>query len=68
MDYITIDKDVPLPLGRATKYPFHEMKIGDSFFVPNVKAVGVHHYKPKLFMRRTVIENGIKGVRVWRYA
>lgn len=63
-----IEKNVPMPVGRSS-YPFADMQIGDSFFVPNAKAttvsVAAHSSKKKLNMKfavRTV--NG--GTRVWR--
>ena len=70
-----IDKGVPIPLkgARGSKYPFAEMVVGESFFVPEktpsqITPIGIHHAKRLgfKFTPRTVIENGIKGVRVWR--
>lgn len=68
--------------GRAipAKYPWAEMAPGDSFFVPNFTvapksitgktAMSVHAGKKihpgSKWTMRTVTENGIKGVRVWR--
>jgi hypothetical protein len=34
MHAITIDHDVPVPRKRS-KYPFTEMKVGDSFLIPS---------------------------------
>lgn len=75
MPEIKIDKDVPLQQHRVNKnyYPLKEMKVGDSFFVTQT---GTHpvstsilscarYYKVKV-RSRTVTENGIKGIRVWR--
>jgi len=71
-----IDFNVPIPSPKAvvTKYPFAIMKIGDSFFVPNKTAseVSPHFARARRrlpgtkFACRTVVENGVKGVRVWR--
>ena len=70
---IKIDKNVPTPnLARDpnTKYPFREMDVGDSFFAGDrttaQMSVNTQHYRPKKFTCRTVTENGVKGVRVWR--
>lgn len=67
---ITIDKNVPPPPERrgAKQYPVDSLGIGESFFAPGVKLnnVSTSYYKPKVFVRRTVTENGVTGVRVWR--
>ena len=64
-----IDKNIPLPC----RYPFAELEVGESFFVPN-QGIGIlSKYKARSeqrtgfkFTTRTVSEGGIKGVRVWR--
>lgn len=68
-----IEKGVPLPVGRsgAGKYPWRQMEVGDSFFVPSATlakfstsrkyAEGQTGFK---FAIRTV---GM-GVRIWRIA
>ena len=65
---IKIDKNVPMP--SAGKYPFGDMDVGDSFFVAGKTAAqmgGTMHFrKPKKFTTRTVTENGVKGIRIWR--
>ncbi len=38
---IQIDSDIPPPPPRPPKWDFHEMKVGDSFFVPQRKARSV---------------------------
>ena len=69
---ITIQRDIPAPgkggEGRYVKYPFRAMDVGDSFFVPNgpINLYNSKAYLPKKFTRRTVVENGVKGIRVWR--
>lgn len=68
-----IDKNVPLPNGRAaygSKYPFREMKVGDSFLIPGIKSVeagsllaSARRMVPGAkFVTRTTD----KGLRVWR--
>jgi hypothetical protein len=59
--------------GGFYKYPWDQMEIGDSFFVPN-KAINIfagqacnrakrHGGK---YTCRSVVENGVAGTRVWR--
>lgn len=71
MDEIKIDKGIPIPSGghgRRAKYPWHEMEVGDSFFVSggtNNKgfvSYANRRFAPKRFLSRTV--EG--GTRVWR--
>ena len=78
MSAIAIDKGVPLPALKGGKgpvplYPWREMDVGDSFFVPEAKtpritgnAAGVAKRTGFKFSVRAVTENGVKGVRVWR--
>lgn len=76
---IKIDKGVPMPTGATgrppNRYPWVGMEIGDSFFVPGRKAATMggtlasakktHGY---ICRCRTVTEDGVAGVRVWRVA
>jgi hypothetical protein len=63
-----------IPSGRKKFfYPWAEMEKGDSFFMPNrtirqvssekSKAAKTHGMK---LVARTLTEDGVKGVRVWR--
>jgi len=82
----TVDKGIPLPPdcrngGRAPKYPFGTMEIGDSFFIAvtvqnrfSKQRVGskitanAAHYKrhnPKFKIAYRAVEGGI---RIWRIA
>ena len=75
---ITIDKDKPQPLGLGRgaprKYPFDELTVGESFFVPGLKAADLsgsigaakRRCPERNFSSRTVTENGVTGARVWR--
>lgn len=73
---IQIDKNVPLTThrrGRARKYPFSSMEVGDSFFVPGKSTLGISGSVSQArkafggsYATRTVTENGVSGVRVWR--
>ena len=70
---IKIDKGLPVVpngAGAPSKYPTKFLEIGDSFFAAGAKqpsiASALFHYKPKKFVTRSVTENGVCGVRVWR--
>lgn len=78
---IKVESGIPMPAhnSRQGKYPWRAMAVGDSFFVPigghhgvNSAASishGVSYMRKRYslhFLYRTVIEDGIKGVRVWR--
>ena len=76
-DY-AIQPGLPIPTphsvagpGPATRYPYHRMQVGDSFFVPSstVKQLAVGHWQRVTgfrFSRRAVTEGGVKGNRIWR--
>lgn len=71
-----IDKSVPMPTdtrGRKVAYPWADMEVGDSIFVPEdrIAATGKSAYvwgqqNGKRFSRRKRVENGVKGARFWR--
>lgn len=71
-----IDKNIAVPenvkLGRKTKYPFGELRIGESFFVnkshrsfPNV-AISYGQRNGKEFRVQRAKEKGKNGFRIWR--
>lgn len=71
----TPQSNIPIPRIRTNqaKYPWDKMWVGASFFVPGASPSGMSatmKYAAKKrgwkFTRRTVVENGVKGVRVWR--
>lgn len=74
MTEIKIEKSIPIPTPRygfgvrKHNYPFADLQVGDSFFVPGVK--NLLGYAPKdakgCLTTRTVTENGVKGQRIWR--
>lgn len=71
MNRIQLDRGVPIPEQRRRKsYPFRDMEVGDSFFATETSIVRIHaaarNYKGVRVTCRTRIENGEKGVRVWR--
>ncbi len=72
---ITIDSKVPIPapkVGPLAKYPFKTLKVKDSFFVPDAnRSLQVYAFNraKQLGMQiatRTVVENEVKGLRIWR--
>lgn len=71
---IKIDKNVPVPSGKRgpAAYPWDDMQPGDSFFVPGKtpKTLGGAVVTPKnrgmKIRTRSVTENGVAGVRIWR--
>ena len=83
---IKIDKNVPIPKGTRVSptvtYPFGEMEIGDSFFVPpflqqttkQLIAKMRHEYRnfakqqdpQPKFTAKISEENSVVGVRVWK--
>ena len=67
----TIEKGIPIPQRKIdAKYPFREMQVGDSFFTSGTPAsyfsLHIRLLRPKKFSCRTVVENGVKGLRIWR--
>lgn len=72
---IKIDKKIPAPRRRIAgwhKYPFPDMKPGDSFFAPeaNVSSLmttaNYHKKNGQKYTARAVVEKGIPGARIWR--
>lgn len=76
-----IEKSVPIPTGKADRdrYPFNEMKVGDSFFVPlsthkNVTVLQTNLMgNARYFTQKNNPDwkfkskmDGEKGVRIWR--
>ena len=68
-----IQKDVPLPARqRASKYPFADMDIGDSFYLSqylsrgSVKAAAHAFGKKQSPIRKFVVRKENTGARIWR--
>ena len=73
-----IDNDIPAPPNKkAPRYPFRQMKAGDSAFFPHQGSI--LRCKPYMtaqtiakrdksfaFVGRSVVEDGVPGVRIWR--
>ena len=72
------DDDIPIPRRgggpRLGAHPVNQMKIGQSTFIEcersanqNARFRVLARKRPGWkFVTRTVVENGVKGVRVWR--
>lgn len=67
MDTIKIEKNVALP-APSTKYPFREMKKGDSFLVQRSKLASIHTAARYAGIEvKTSIKDQPEGMlRVWR--
>jgi hypothetical protein len=72
---VSIESNVPLVQARGgyCKHPWKEMEVGDSFFVAGTTverlsslAVRAGRRLAEKFTCRTVKEQGVPGVRVWR--
>ena len=72
METLKVEKGFPMPESKKLrKYPLDVMEVGDSFFVPNGLqghiSPSANKLHPKRFTTRTVTEDGIRGIRVWRF-
>ena len=69
-------EQVPLPdgfgPGRPARWPYRDLQIGESFFVPNRINVNTTKWSHvtgfKFTARGWTDENGVKGLRVFRIA
>lgn len=65
-----IEQNIPIPTDkRRSPYPWQEMKVGDSFFVPGKKMASVSSactFQKKKTGREYVTRCVDGGVRVWR--
>jgi len=67
MSEIKIEKGVPVPLGGRgrAKYPWRQMKVGDSFFAPATRRINPRMAEQSTgFKFATRVEGD--GVRIWR--
>lgn len=64
-----IETGIPIP-ATGLKYPFKDMKIGDSFFVPNKAISGARtsrcNFSKKHKEYKFITRNENDGIRVWR--
>lgn len=75
---VKIDKGFPIPkrgqrVIAVYKYPFSKMQVGDSFFTPTSRPNNMYtiaHRAAKIFNHkytcRSVVEDEVAGVRIWR--
>lgn len=64
-----IESNVPIP--SRYKYPFNDLEVGDSFFVPNARRANLYSLaslRGKQLHRRFITKAEAGGVRVWRVA
>lgn len=70
-----IEKNIPIPTGKATKYPWAEMEVGDSFLFEceysNSKQTNLHcnaigWSKRNRIESKYVTKKVDGGVRIWR--
>lgn len=70
MSDFVIENDVPLPESATRqKYPFGELKVGESFVVPGVKSKQISGTAAQYSRRhgiRLIVRAEGEGVRVWR--
>ena len=65
---------IPQPPHGNTKYPFSDMAVDQSFFVPGPNPPirnSASNFSKKSGMKfacRVVTEDGVRGIRVWRTA
>lgn len=84
-DAIMVERGIPVPAkavspGRPTKYPWHSVEVGDSFFVPGMSTCksqpdgrrrfacnnGEKWVSGSKWTMRNATKDGVQGVRVWR--
>lgn len=72
-DVFPLSRDHPVPEASPTRYPWADMEVGDSFFVPNKRSANMASTASsagqrlgRVFVVRTVREGGENGVRIWR--
>lgn len=66
-----IESSIPCPK-KKTKYPFNQMKVGDSFLVHDdnspTNAVNAAHTYGRYWGRKFASQSVGMGVRIWRIA
>ena len=83
MTAFPVASSIPIPpkpkrgnpgFGKPATYPWADMKVGSSFFVPLARGKGFTAHTARMkqnpnngtYEMRRVVENGTDGVRVWR--
>jgi len=70
---IQLSQDYPAPrrIGRPCVYPYRNMAIGQSFFVPERNHLNTTDWQFSTGFKFTAsrcTESGVRGMRVWRIA
>ena len=66
-----VERDIPMPR-RYSKYPWDDMKVGDSFFGPGLdekarsRLNAAAYYRGKTRGGRYLVRKVTGGVRIWR--
>lgn len=67
---ISIEKNIPFPKVSSTKYPFLDLEVGDSFFVPDMitskMSSYIQRFRLKYPDRKWAVRKVVGGIRVWR--
>ena len=74
MNVVTVEKNIDMPVMRVTasKYPYDEMEVGDSFMVTSERIsmintmCGVNKKKGEELGMKFIAKRVEGGVRVWR--
>lgn len=68
-----VREDIPPPCVGKMSWPFGDMRPGQTVFIPNknsrqvTSALRFYRIKKKwIFHTQTLVEDGVRGVRVWR--
>lgn len=68
MNDIKVDKNIPIPTSKYTKYPYGEMEVGDSFFV-KIEREKIYSSSSQYGKRHNAkfsVRKEADGYRVWR--
>lgn len=65
---IKIDRGIPMPNAghKATIYPWHDMQVGDSFYVTGTRSNGLASMGHKITGHTYKQSRDGDGIRVWR--
>jgi hypothetical protein len=61
----TVVSNVPVP-ERYTRYPFHQMKVGDSFYSSSSTVTSAAFRHGTLYNKKFTVRKEGDGLRVWR--
>jgi hypothetical protein len=66
MTKFSIDKNVEIPTVHSTVYPFNDMSVGDSFWVPKAYAKSARQRSYKVEGKKFLSRSYGDGMRIWR--